>query len=212
MKITGLDIRDFGIFQGEKLEGLGSGIIVIGGANRSGKTTLMQVLRNMPFGLSQNTNIPPPKFKYDVRCDLLTGDGESANVLLSGFSNPEIVYSGGSENKSNKGLYNIDKGTYKELFTISLDELNKSSGEEDGNLQYILLGAGFKHIVKIPEVAKKLREKANTIGGTRGNPSTKMFKPFAENIKKGIEGRKASMTLLDTFVRKKNILEQLENT
>jgi hypothetical protein len=212
LKITGLDIRDFGIFQGGKLEDLGSGIIVIGGANRSGKTTLMQVLRNMPFGLSQNRNIPPPKFKYDVRCDLVTGDGESVNVRLSGFSNPEIVYDGGSVNRASKGLYNIDSGTYKELFTISLDELNKSSREDDSNLQYILLGAGFKHIVKIPEVAKKLREKASVIGGTRGNPSTKMFKPFAENIKKGVEGRKKSMTLLDTFVQKKNILEGLEDS
>ncbi|MGH4118679.1 AAA family ATPase [Clostridium sp.] len=212
MKITGLDIRDFGVFQGEKLENLGSGIIVIGGANRSGKTSLMQVLRNMPFGLSQSSNIPPAKFKYDVRCDLLTEEGEKVNVLLNGFSNPEIVYSGESVNKSSKGLYNIDKGTYKELFTISLDELNKSSGSEDSNLQYILLGAGFKHIVKIPEVAKKLREKANVIGGTRGNPSTKMFKPFVENIKKGVEGRKKSMALLDTFVQKKNILQQLEDT
>ena len=49
-----------------------------------------------------------------------------------------------------KGLYNIDKATYKELFTISLDELNKSSDKEDSNLQSMLLGAGFKHIVKIP--------------------------------------------------------------
>lgn len=212
MKITELDIRDFGIFQGEKLEDLGSGIIVIGGANRSGKTSLMQVLRNMPFGFSRNNNIPPPKFKYDVRCDLVTEDGQRVNVLLNGFSNPEIVYSVGRDNKSSKGLYNIDKATYKELFTISLDELNKSSGEEDSNLQYILLGAGFKHIVKIPEIAKKLREKASIIGGTRGNPSTKMFKPFAENIKKGVEARKKSMTLLDTFVHKKNSLQQLEDT
>ena len=212
MKITGLDIRDFGIFQGEKLEDLGSGIVVIGGANRSGKTSLMQVLRSMPYGISQNSNMPPPKFEYDVRCDFKTDQGENVNVLLKGFSSPKIVYSGESGNKSSKGLYNIDSGAYKELFTISLDELNKSSGEKDTNLQYILLGAGFKHIVKIPEVAKRLREKANVIGGTRGNPSTKMFKPFAQNIKNGVEGRKKSMALLDTFVQKKNILAQLEST
>ncbi|MGK0468223.1 AAA family ATPase, partial [Clostridium sp.] len=211
MKITGLDIRDFGIFQGEKLEDLGSGIVVIGGANRSGKTSLMQVLRNMPYGISQNSNIPPPKFEYDVRCGFKTDQGEDVNVLLKGFSNPKIVYSGEDGNKFSKGLYNIDNGTYNELFTISLDELNKSSGEKGTNLQYILLGAGFKHIVKIPEVAKRLREKANVIGGTRGNPSTKMFKPFVQNIINGVEGRKKSMALLDTFVQKKNTLEQLES-
>lgn len=212
MKITGLDIRDFGVFQGEKLEELGGGIIVIGGANRSGKTSLMQVLRNMPFGFTQNSNIPLPKFKYDLRCDLKLEDGEEVNVLLKGFSNPEIVYQGGNNNKSNKDLYNIDRATYRELFTISLDELNKSSYKEDSNLQYMLLGAGFKHIIKIPEVAKELREKANAIGGTRGNTSTRMFKPLVENIKKGVDGRKKSMSLLDSFVKKKNMLEQLKYT
>ncbi|MBZ9688425.1 AAA family ATPase [Clostridium estertheticum] len=212
MKITQLDIRDFGVFQGEALEDIGEGIIVIGGANRSGKTSLMQIIRNIPYGFSQNSNLPPPKFQYDVRCDLQSEEGNEVNILLKGFSNPEIVYKNAIEAKDNKRLYNIDKSTYRELFTISLDELNKSSDKEDSNLQSMLLGAGFKHIIKIPGVAKELREKANVIGGTRGNPSTKMFKPFVENIKKSVEGRRKSMGLLDTYVQKKNIFSKLQDT
>lgn len=212
MKITQLDIRDFGVFQGEVLENLEGGIIVIGGANRSGKTSLMQILRNIPYGFAQNSNLPPPKFQYDVRCDLELDKGNDVNVLLKGFSNPEIVYRNTEENVVNKFLYNIDKVTYRELFTISLDELNKSSDKEDSNLQSMLLGAGFKHIIKIPSIAKELRDKANTIGGTRGNPSTKMFKPYTENIKKGVEGRKKSLLLLDTFMQKKNIATELLET
>jgi uncharacterized protein YhaN len=212
LKIKQLDIRDFGVFQGEKLEELGKGIIVIGGANRSGKTSLMQILRNIPYGFSQNSNLAPPKFQYDVRCDLETEDGKGINVLLKGFSSPEVVYNNITSSNPNKNLYKIDKATYRELFTISLDELNKSSNKEESNLQAMLLGAGFKHIVKIPEVAKKLREKASVIGGTRGNPYTKMFKPFAENIKKGVVGRKKSISMLGTYVEKKHILSELENT
>lgn len=212
MKITQLDIRDFGIFQGEKLEELGEGIIVIGGANRAGKTSLMQILRNLPYGFTQNSNLPPAKFQYDVRADLKVKEGENVNVLLKGYSNPEVVYKNARDNNESKGLYNIDKTTYRELFTISLDELNKTSTKEDSNLQSILLGAGFKHIVKIPTVAKELREKANIIGGTKGNPSTKMFKPYTENIKKGTEGRKKSLLLLDTFLQKKSLLTQLEDS
>jgi len=206
-----MDIRDFGLFQGEKLEDLGCGIIVIGGANRSGKTSFMQILRNIPFGFTKGSNLPPPKFQYDVRCNLLSEDGEQVNVLLKGFSNPEIVNNNTCDNKDNKGLYNLDKLSYRELFTISLDELNKSTDREDSNLQSMLLGAGFKHIVKIPGLAKELRGKANAIGGTRGNPSTKMFKPFVENIRRGVEGRKQSILLLDSFVQKKNSLSRLED-
>ncbi|MBU3189466.1 AAA family ATPase [Clostridium bowmanii] len=209
MQITQLDIRDFGVFQGEMLENLEGRIIVVGGANRSGKTSLMQILRNIPYGFSQNNNLPPAKFQYDVRCDLELEKGNEVNVLLKGFSNPEIVYKNCKDNMVNKNLYTIDKTTYRELFTISLDELNKSSDKEDSNLQSMLLGAGFKHIIKIPSVAKELRDKANMIGGTRGNPSTKMFKPYTENIKKGVEGRKKSILLLDTFVQKKNIASKL---
>ena len=76
----------------------------------------------------------------------------------------------------------------------------------------MLLGAGFKNIVKIPFVAKELREKANSIGGTRGNPSTKMFKPFTENIKKGVEGRNKSILQLGSFVDKKQNLEHVLET
>jgi len=212
LKITELDIRDFGVFQGEKLKDLGDGIIVIGGANRSGKTSLMQVLRNIPFGFSKSRDLPPPKFQYDVRCDLQLEDAANAYVLLKGFSNPEIVYNNTKDNDTNKGLYNIDKVTYRELFTISLDELNKKSDKEDSDLQSMLLGAGFKHIVKIPSIVKELREKANAIGGTRGNPSTKMFKPYTENIRKGVEGRKKSILLLNSFALKKNSLLCLEET
>ncbi|MCB2292401.1 AAA family ATPase [Clostridium algoriphilum] len=211
MKITELDIRDFGVFQGEKLEDLGDGIIVIGGANRAGKTSLMQVLRNIPFGFPKKKDLPPPKFEYDVRCDLLLEDGAYANVHLKGFSNPEVVYSDALGSTANKGIYNIDKATYRELFTISLDELNKSTDKEDNDLQSMLLGAGFKHIVKIPSISKELRQNANAIGGTRGNPSTKMFKPYTQNIKKGVEGRKKSIMLLDSFNIKKNSLLRLES-
>lgn len=211
MKITELDIRDFGVFQGEKLKDLGDKIIVIGGANRSGKTSLMQVLRNIPFGFSKSKDLPPSKFQYDVRCDLQKEDGAIASVKLKGFSNPEIVYNNQAESNDHNGLYNIDKATYRELFTISLDELNKNTDKEDSNLQSMLLGAGFKHIVKIPSIAKELREKANAIGGTRGNPSTKMFKPYTENIRKSVEERKKSIKLLDTFALKKNNLVLLES-
>jgi len=212
LKITQLDIRDFGVFQGEKLKNLGDGIIVIGGANRSGKTSLMQIIRNIPYGFSQNAELPPPKFQYDVRCDLKLESGNEVNILLKGFSNPEMVYKKPIDNKASNGLYNLDKASYRELFTISLDELNKSSDKGDSNLQSMLLGAGFKHIIKIPIMSKELRERANVIGGTRGNPSTKMFKPFVENIKKNVEGRRKSIGLLDVFVEKKRIASELQST
>ena len=98
--------------------------------------------------LLKDSKLPPAKFQYDVRCDLLLEDGESANVLLKGFSNPEIVYNSAKHNNSNKSLYNIDKATYKELFTISLDELNKSEGRKIVIYSQCYLGQDLKTLLK----------------------------------------------------------------
>ena len=45
MKIQRLYIGDFGILRNQTLDELDPGLVVIGGLNRAGKSTLMQVLR-----------------------------------------------------------------------------------------------------------------------------------------------------------------------
>ena len=60
----------------------------------------MQIIRNIPYGFSQNSNLPPPKFQYDVRCDLELEKGNEVNILLKGFSNPEIVYKNTTDNNA----------------------------------------------------------------------------------------------------------------
>lgn len=50
MKIRRLFIKDFGIFQNELLEDIAPGLVVIGGHNRAGKTTFLELLRYLPFG------------------------------------------------------------------------------------------------------------------------------------------------------------------
>ena len=45
MKIRRLHIGDFGIIRNQTLDDLGQGLVVIGGPNRAGKTSFMQVLR-----------------------------------------------------------------------------------------------------------------------------------------------------------------------
>mgnify|MGYP001409752486 CR=1 FL=1 len=50
MKIRRLFIKDFGIFHNELLEDIAPGLVVIGGHNRAGKTTFLELLRYLPFG------------------------------------------------------------------------------------------------------------------------------------------------------------------
>ena len=50
MKIQRLYIGDFGILRNQTLDELDPGLVVIGGLNRAGKSTLMQVLRYLGYG------------------------------------------------------------------------------------------------------------------------------------------------------------------
>jgi uncharacterized protein YhaN len=52
MRLTGLHIERFGIWSGLKLERLPKGVCVFYGPNEAGKTTLLQFLRSMLFGYS----------------------------------------------------------------------------------------------------------------------------------------------------------------
>ncbi|KYH34996.1 hypothetical protein CLTEP_09890 [Clostridium tepidiprofundi DSM 19306] len=188
MKIHSLDIRDMGIFQGEKLEGLSNRIIVIGGLNRAGKTTFMQILRHLGYGFNSKDILPPPRFEYDVRSTVVLEDGKKYNMLLKKNNSPVISSENGYGDITCNEIYgNIDSYTYKELFTISLDEISRIDDKNNSKLNTVLLGAGLKDIVKVPGLIKNFNKEAEKIGGKRGNPSTKQFKPYYEVIKKGSE-------------------------
>jgi uncharacterized protein YhaN len=212
LKIKELDIRDVGIIQGEKLKNLGDGLIVIGGLNRAGKTTFMNVLRQLGFGFSKGAHIPPPKCQYDVRSRIAVDDNEVYDVILKGFSNPEVKGVNGQADRSISEIYNnLDSFTYKQLFTISLDELIRFSGSDGDKMQSVLLGAGLKDIVNIPYIIGELQKEADKIGGRNGNPTVKMFKPYNDNIIKGIKLKKEAFSQLKSFREKKDKLKQIED-
>jgi len=196
-----------GIFQGEKLEGLSNRIIVIGGLNRAGKTTFMQILRHLGYGFNSKDILPPPRFEYDVRSTVILENGEKYNMLLK-KNNFSVISSenGYGEITCNDIYNNIDSFTYKELFTISLDEISSIDNKNNSKLNTVLLGAGLKDIVKIPKLIVKFNKEAEKIGGKRGNISTKQFKPYYEIIKKGIIEYSKAKSELDEY---KNKCEQI---
>lgn len=213
MRIKRIFISDFGVFRDEILEDIDKDIIVIGGYNRAGKTTFMKLFRHIGFGFSsKDKNLPKPNIEYGVSCDIENDMGEIFNINIEGNKAPRVTALNNDKNPSIEDLYgDIDYFTYKQLFTLSLDELQNTStdsSKEIGNMQSIFLGAGFKEIVQIPKLLNELEKEAKKIGGKNGNPSTAQFKPYYMEMKGGIKLRKKASTQVEDYYEKKNQLNK----
>ena len=179
MKIKRLYIEDFGILRNQILEDLHPGIVVIGGLNRAGKTTLMQVLRYLGYGFPQSGQLPPATNKHKAEADIILDSGDIYNISLSGYGQPVLKRIPLTEEKTLndeiinvEDIFGIDDFTYRQLFTITLDELNRNYGisdHEKRKLQSILLGAGFKDILLLPQLKDEFYKEGDRIGGKRGS-------------------------------------------
>ncbi|NLJ40426.1 MAG: AAA family ATPase, partial [Clostridiales bacterium] len=159
MKIRRLYIGDFGILRNQVLENVNPGIVVIGGLNRAGKSTFMQVLKYLGFGFPTGKGLPPASGKYEVEADIGLNVGDTYNLRLSGYAQPSIRRTFGSDTEfaSARDIFELDDFTYQRLFIITLDELNRSMAvpsQEKRKLQSILLGAGFSDMLFIPRLEK----------------------------------------------------------
>lgn len=216
MRIKRIYIKDFGIFRDEKLEDLNKDIVVIGGYNRAGKTTFSRLFRYLGFGFNQrDKDIPEANVNYGVSYDIENNQGEIFNVDIQGRRFPIVTGINTDRAVSVEELYgNIDYFTYKQLFNISLDELQNTSienTEEMSNMQSILLGAGYKQVIQIPAILRELEKESRKIGGKNGSPSTAQFKPYHSEIKEGLKLRHKAKLQVDTYYEKKNLLSDVKN-
>ena len=51
-------ISDFGVIRNQSLDDILNGIVVVGGLNRAGKSTFMELLRHIAWGFPKNLSIP----------------------------------------------------------------------------------------------------------------------------------------------------------
>jgi uncharacterized protein YhaN len=214
LRIKNIYIRDFGIFNNQQLNNLNEGIIFIGGHNRSGKSSFLEIIRHLGFALPKDGSIPPAKENYYIQADL-ENKNNYYSLSLSGYANANITSVDGEE-VAPAELYNhLDKFTYQQLFTISLDELQQISNistnsKKQKKLYSMLLGAGLSEIIRVPEIAENYYKKAGNIGGKRGDPSVADFKPFYNKIKSAENEKEKALLQLDQFIESKNKLKEKE--
>lgn len=209
MHIKKLYIKDFGIYSNESIDNISPGIVVFGGKNRAGKSTMMKFLRYFPYGFCKSLDLPGCRMEYEGEAQMLEGS-EEYNIRVKGFADPLMTAHNGQK-LYNKNLYGeVDSFTYKEIFTISLDELQKLDKKNE-KIQSLLLGAGLKDIIKIPKLIADMKKEAEKIGGKNGNPKIKQFKSDYLSIVEGLNIKEKALRQLDEYKECKDKLKYIED-
>lgn len=208
MHIKRLYIRDFGIYSNVDLDNISPGIVVLGGKNRAGKSTLLKLLRYFTYGFSKSSDLPNFRVEYEVEAQMFNGS-EEYNVRTIGFSSPLITAVDREEVHKNNLYGEVDSFTYKEIFTISLDEL-QNVDKRNEKIQALLLGAGLKDIIKIPKLVAEMKKEAEKIGGKNGNPKTKLFKPNYLAINEGLQIKEKALLQAQEFKDQREKLNNIE--
>src|SRR6056297_989177 len=122
MRYENIFIRDFGILNNSELNNLNPKFNIIGGGNRAGKTTLLQVLRYIGYGIPQSNESPPARSKYGIEA-ILTDEKNRYNLLIEGFANPKVNIINEGKFTGQNIFSEVDRFTYKQIFAITLEEL-----------------------------------------------------------------------------------------
>ncbi|NLC43799.1 MAG: AAA family ATPase [Clostridiales bacterium] len=214
MHIRRLHIGDFGIFRNQTLEDVHPGVVVIGGANRAGKSTFMQALRYLGYGIPSGGSLPPANVEYMIEGDIWDEKTHTDyHIRLEGQSEPVCIIGGKGQRIAISDIYKLDAFTYHNLFTISLDQLTRVpkgvSKNEFDKLQAALLGAGLTDIANIPRLEEGFSKSAAAIGGSTGRLSNKGFRPYVEFIREGVNKKKKALGQVEEYQSQQNHLANL---
>lgn len=195
------------------MDEIGDGLVVVGGPQRAGKTTFMQAVRRLGYGIGSGDNIPPASDTYRVQT-IAEHKGKDYRLSLEGHADPRFTALDSETDIEIDDVYGLSPVQYRQLFTISLDELRRvpdGIGDES-DLAEILLGAAYGDIGEIPEIEAKFDERASEIGLTTGKPSnsTSKFYGAHQQIVEGIEERKEAREQVDTYYKKRDEYETVE--
>lgn len=214
MNIRRLAVGEFGIFRDQIMENIADGIVLLAGPNRAGKTTFMYILRYLGYPFPRTEVIPPPVHEYRIEADIILKGGEQYRIHKTGYGQPELIPVNEAPPLSTQDIFPMDQFTYRQLFTISLDELRRlPSGvrtQESKRLQSILLGAGLAEIAVIPEIRNRFEKEATKIGGKHGTPSVTQFKSDYEVIEKARQLRQEALHQIDEYEKTQQNLREIE--
>ncbi len=217
MKLRRICFKNFGIIRDQVMEDIHPGLVIIAGPNRAGKTTLMTALRYLGYGLPKKDFIPSSAAgQHDYNADVELLDQSRYNIHILGNGRPTVSPLSGRQDMEIEEIFNdLDGFTYRQVFTISLDELRRVpeglGTKEEKYLQTVLLGGGWVDALRLVKFKGEFNKGACDIGRSKGAKNVGEFKTYTEKIKEGISDRNEANKQLDSYYIKKQELIELEN-
>lgn len=131
MQITGLSIQNYGVCKNQSFEDIQSAMLVVFGPNEAGKTTTMQFIRGLFFGLNspeRRSYTTGTGGKYGGSLKAVDAEGNQWNItrMMDAEEDTSIVINGQIFPASALGrdlLSGIDPELFEHVFTVGLTEL-----------------------------------------------------------------------------------------
>ena len=213
MWIKKLTLDDFGCFHDARFGALEDGLNVVAGPQRAGKTTLMEVIRRLGYGIGRGSDLPPAADRYRVVATVVH-DGFEYEIELDHYAEPHVTaIDAGAPDLGARELFGgVRKEQYRQLYTISLDELrrNPSTLDDDVDLSRILLGAGFGEASDIPDLVDDLSASAYEIGRTTGSQGGPVREAI-RTIEAGNEAKEDAVDQVEQYERSQGELAEVRD-
>ncbi|HLI51338.1 MAG TPA: AAA family ATPase, partial [Thermomicrobiaceae bacterium] len=170
MRIDGWHISSFGILRDYEVRGLPAGLTVLFGPNEAGKTTLLEFIRQMLFGLTATADGAPayPPLRGGRYGGSLFVDGPDGcytiNRGASATEQPEVVRPDGSTGSSGdieRLLGGCDRRLFESIFAFSLTELQDFARLDIESIHDRIFSAG------ISGAGRGVREAVNELAASR---------------------------------------------
>ena len=181
MKLRQLEIENYGLFSGARFDFSDTGFQLIHGPNEAGKSTLLQLIREVFFGFpSQNPYVfPNHQGEMAATASIELSDGRKVSFRRRKGNKNVVVGrlegSGATFGESELGtmLGQANARLYEHVFGFSLAEL--AAGEkslEDANLSEALYGGGMGGLANFQQVQAALQKEHELLFKPRGSSLT----------------------------------------
>lgn len=180
MRLKILDIENFGVYRDKRIEFPSNGLQVVYGSNEAGKTTLLQLIRDLLFGFPHVSEYATMADGREVaaQCLLTLANGKDLNIRRrKGRKNTvhgafcesgEVI----DEQRWDQLLEGASPDLFNNVFAFSLAEL--TNGQESlshAKLSEALFGGGVGGLRRFQNLKAAVSEEADSLYNPRGrNP------------------------------------------
>lgn len=212
MKISTLEINQFGRFENQKIVFPDTSFVIVYGENEAGKSTLMNFMLNTLFGYPQK-NALARWLRNSEESRLggsLTFFGDGGQLfrlerMYKEKDNPQLFAGSSGMGDVSTLLHGVDRLLYQSVFCFDLEGLRGVENMQPSDLNDFLLGAGMIGSRELAQAEQVLEKKCGALFKKGGrNPEINRILNELDKLRTEMKNREKK---LDTF---RQLQEQIE--